>query len=170
MTNEVTDRHHAHALRRCATTPEESLSAPGERGDVRSADAILHSNPIRRSAAMMHGDSGRHTAHALRRCATTPKESLSAFIPESEGDVRSADTLSVNPGLRPGQSNQRSMHRNAVPLRHKLVFAFWIKPAAPRKYRSKLDFAFLIKPAAPRKNRSKLHFSLGLRGFSLGLH
>ena len=43
------------------------------------------------------------------------------------GDVRSADTLSVNPGLRPGQSNQRSMHRNAVPLRHKLVFAFWIK-------------------------------------------
>jgi len=62
------------------------------------------------------------------------------------------------------------MHRNAVPLRHKLVFAFLIKPAAPRKYRSKLDFAFLIKPAAPRKNRSKLHFSLGLRGFSLGLH
>ena len=150
MTHEVTDRHPAQALRRCATTPEESLSAPGERGDVRSADAILHSNPIRRSAAMMHGDSGRHTAHALRRCATTPKESLSA--PRERGDVRSADTLSVNPGLRPGQSNQRSMHRNAVPLRHKLVFAFW------------------IKPAAPRKNRSKLHFSLGLRGFSLGLH
>jgi hypothetical protein len=44
------------------------------------------------------------------------------------------------------------MHRNAVPLRHKLVFAFW------------------IKPAVPRKNRSKLDFSLGLRGFSLGLH
>ena len=63
--------------------------------------------------------------------ATTPKESLSA--PGERGDVRSADTLSVNPGLRPGQSNQRSMHRNAVPLRHKLDFAFWIKPAAPRK-------------------------------------
>lgn len=92
----------------------------GERGDVRSADAILHSNPIRRSAAMTHGDSGRHTAHALRRCATTPEESLSA--PGERGDVRSADTLSVNPGLRPGQSNQRSMHRNAVPLRHNLVF------------------------------------------------
>ena len=106
--------------------------------------------PIRGSAAMTHGDSGRHTAHALRRCATTPEESLSA--PGERGDVRSADTLSVNPGLRPGQSNQRSMHRNAVPLRHKLDFAFW------------------IKPAAPRKNRSKLHFSLGLRGFSLGLH
>ena len=106
--------------------------------------------PIRRSAAMTHGDSGRHTAHALRRCATTPEESLSA--PGERGDVRSADTLSVNPGPRPGQSDQRSMHRNAVPLRHKLVFAFW------------------IKPAAPRKNRSKLHFSLGLRGFSLDLH
>lgn len=168
MTHEVTDRHPAQALRRCATTPKKSLSTPRERGDVRSADAILHSNPIRRSAAMMHGDSGRHTAHALRRCATTPKESLSA--PRERGDVRSADTLSVNPGLRPGQSDQRSMHRNAVPLRHKLVFAFWIKPAVPRKNRSKLDFAFLIKPAAPRKNRSKLHFSLGLRGFSLGLH
>ena len=150
MTHGVTDRHPAQALRRCATTPQKSLSAPGERGDVRSADAILHSNPIRRSAAMTHGDSGRHTAHALRRCATTPKESLSA--PGERGDVRSADTLSVNPGLRPGQSDQRSMHRNAVPLRHKLVFVFW------------------IKPAAPRKNRSKLHFSLGLRGFSLGLH
>ena len=84
--------------------------------------------PIRGSAAMTHGDSGRHTAHALRRCATTSEESLSA--PGERGDVRSADTLSVNPGLRPGQSNQRSMHRNAVPLRHKLVFAFWIKPAA----------------------------------------
>lgn len=101
---------------------------------------------------MTHGVTDRHPAQALRRCATTPEESLSAFIPESEGDVRSADTLSVNPGLRPGQSDQRSMHRNAVPLRHNL------------------DFAFLIKPAAPRKNRSKLHFSLGLRGFSLGLH
>ena len=45
MTNEGTYRHPAHTLRRCATTPEESLSAPGEREDVRSADAILHSNP-----------------------------------------------------------------------------------------------------------------------------
>ena len=45
MTHEVTDRHRAQALRRCATMPEESLSAPGERGDVRSADTILHSNP-----------------------------------------------------------------------------------------------------------------------------
>ena len=44
MTHEVTDRHPAQALRRCATTPEDSLSAPGERGDVRNADAILHSN------------------------------------------------------------------------------------------------------------------------------
>ena len=80
---------------------------------------------------MTHEVTDRHTAHALRRCATTPKESLSA--PRERGDVRSADTLSVNPGLRPGQSDQRSMHRNAVPMRHKLVFAFWIKPAAPRK-------------------------------------
>ena len=69
---------------------------------------------------MTHGVTGRHPAHTLRRCATTPKESLSA--PGERGDVRSADTLSVNPGLRPGQSNQRSMHRNAVPLRHNLVF------------------------------------------------
>ena len=120
MTNEVTDRHPAQALRRCATTPKEPLSAPGERGDVRSADTILHSNPIRRSAAMTHGVTDRHHAHALRRCATTPKELLSA--PRERGDVRSADALSVNPGLRPGQSNQRSMHRNAVPLRHNLVF------------------------------------------------
>ena len=43
---------------------------------------------------MTHGDSGRHTAHALRRCATTPKESLSA--PGERGDVRRADPLSVN--------------------------------------------------------------------------
>ena len=76
--------------------------------------------PIRRSAAMTHEVTGRHHAQALRRCATTPKESLSAH--GERGDVRSADTLSVNPGLRPGQSDQRSMHRNAVPLRHKLVF------------------------------------------------
>ena len=96
MTHGVTDRHPAQALRRCATTPKESLSAPEERGDVRSADTILHSNPIRRSAAMTHGVTDRHPAQALRRCATTPEESLSAFIPESEGDVRSADTLSVN--------------------------------------------------------------------------
>ena len=42
---------------------------------------------------MTHGVTDRHPAHALRRCATTPKESLSAFIPESEGDVRSADAI-----------------------------------------------------------------------------
>ena len=76
--------------------------------------------PISRSAAMTHEVTDRHTAHALRRCATMPKESLSA--PGERRDVRSADTLSVNPGLRPGQSDQRSMHRNAVPLRHNLVF------------------------------------------------
>ena len=91
MTHGVTDRHQAHALRRCATTPKVSLSAPGERGDVRSADTILHSNPIRRSAAMTHGVTDRHQAHALRRCATTPKVSLSA--PGERGDVRSADTI-----------------------------------------------------------------------------
>ena len=91
MTNEVTGRHPAQALRRCVTTPKKSLTAPGERGDVRSADAILHSNPIRRSAAMTHGVTGRHHAQALRRCATTPKESLSA--PGERGDVRSADTI-----------------------------------------------------------------------------
>ena len=91
------------------------------------------------------------TATLLRRFGDALLVTLCLHSGE-RGDVRSADTLSVNPGLRPGQSDQRSMHRNAVPLRHKLVFAFW------------------IKPAAPRKNRSKLHFSLGLRGFSLGLH
>ena len=68
MTHEVTGRHTAHTLRRCATTPKESLSAPGERGDVRSADTILHSNPIRRSAAMTHGVTDLHPAQALRRC------------------------------------------------------------------------------------------------------
>ena len=76
MTHGVTDRHPAHALRRCATMPKESLSAPGERGDVRSADTILHSNPIRRSAAMTHEVTGRH-AHTLRRCATS--HSLPSF-------------------------------------------------------------------------------------------
>ena len=47
MTHEVSDRHTAHTLRRCATTPKESLSAslPESERDVRSADAILHSNP-----------------------------------------------------------------------------------------------------------------------------
>ena len=152
MTHEVTGRHPAQALRRCATTPEDSLSASLPENEGMSATRTRYSivTSIRRSAAMTHGVTDRHPAHALRRCATMPKESLSA--PGERGDVRSADTLSVNLGLRPGQSDQRSMHRNAVPLRHKL------------------DFAFLIKPAAPRKNRSKLHFSLGLRGFSLGLH
>ena len=77
MTHEVTDRHHAQALRRCATTPKESLSAPGERGDVRSADTILHSSPIRRSAAMTNEVTDRHHAHALRRCATS--HSLPSF-------------------------------------------------------------------------------------------
>ena len=152
MTHEVTDRHPAQALRRCATTPKESLSASLPENEKMSASQTRYFivTPIRKSAAMTNEVTDRHPAHTLRRCATTPKESLSA--PGERGDVRSADTLSVNPGLRPGQSNQRSMHRNAVPLRHNLVFAFW------------------IKPAAPRKNRSKLHFSLGLRGFSLGLH
>ena len=152
MTHEVTGRHPAQALRRCATTPKESLSASLPENEKMSASQTRYfiATPIRRSAAMTNEVTDRHPAQALRRCATTPEESLSA--PGERGDVRSADTLSVNPGLRPGQSNQRSMHRNAVPLRHKLVFAFW------------------IKPAAPRKNRSKLHFSLGLRGFSLGLH
>ncbi len=152
MTHEVTGRHPAQALRRCATTPKESLSASLPENEKMSASQTRYFivTPIRKSAAMTNEVTDRHPAQALRRCATTPEESLSA--PGERGDVRSADTLSVNPGPRPGQSDQRSMHRNAVPLRHNLVFAFW------------------IKPAAPRKNRSKLHFSLGLRGFSLGLH
>ena len=133
MTHEVTGRHPAQALRRCATTPEDSLSASLPENEGMSATRTRYSivTSIRGSAAMTHEVSDRHTAHTLRRCATTPKESLSA--PGERGDVRSADTLSVNPGLRPGQSDQRSMHRNAVPLRHKLDFAFLIKPAAPRK-------------------------------------
>lgn len=131
MTHEVTGRHPAQALRRCATTPEDSLSASLPENEGMSATRTRYSivTSIRRSAAMTHGVTDRHSAHALRRCATMPKESLSA--PGERGDVRSADTLSVNPGLR--QSDQRSMHRNAVPLRHKLDFAFLIKPAAPRK-------------------------------------
>ncbi len=72
------------------------------------------------------------TATMLRRFGDALLVTLCLHSGE-RGDVRSADTLSVNPGPRPGQSDQRSMHRNAVPLRHKLVFVFWIKPAAPRK-------------------------------------
>ena len=72
------------------------------------------------------------TATLLRRFGDALLVTLCLHSGE-RGDVRSADTLSVNPGLRPGQSDQRSMHRNAVPLRHNLVFAFWIKPVVPRK-------------------------------------
>ena len=102
MTNEVTDRHHAHALRRCATTPEESLSAPGERGDVRSADAILHSNPIRRSAAMMHGDSGRHTAHALRRWLL--RQRSHSLLPENEGMSAARTRFQLTPDCVRGRA------------------------------------------------------------------
>ena len=66
--------------------------------------------------------------------------------PGERGDVRSADTLSVNPGLRPGQSNQRSMHRNAVPLRHKLVFCFLDKTGCASeksKFQASLILLFL---------------------------
>lgn len=117
MTHGVTDRHPAHALRRCATTPEDSLSASLPENEGMSATRTRYSivTPIRRSAAMTHEVTGRHPAQALRRCATTLKESLSA--PGERGDVRSADTLSVNPGLRPGQSDQRSMHRTATRCR-----------------------------------------------------
>ena len=140
MTHGVTDRHPAHTLRRCAT----SHSLPSfrrARGMSAARTRYFIATPF---IGAQRCRMGSPVATLLKRFgdATTPKESLSA--PGERGDVRSADTLSVNPGLRPGQSNQRSMHRNAVPLRHKLVFAFW------------------IKPAAPRKNRSKLHFSLGL--------
>ena len=122
MTHEVTGRHPAQALRRCATTPKESLSASLPENEKMSASQTRYFivTPIRKSAAMTNEVTDRHPAQALRRCATTPEESLSA--PGEREDVRSADTLSVNPGPRPGQSDQRSMHRNAVPLRHNLVF------------------------------------------------
>ena len=96
MTHEVTGRHPAQALRRCATTPEDSLSASLPENEGMSATRTRYSivTSIRRSAAMTHGVTDRHPAHTLRRCATMPKESLSA--PGERGDVRNADTLSVN--------------------------------------------------------------------------
>ena len=68
---------------------------------------------------MTHGVTGRHPAQALRRCYYA--KGVSLCTRRTRGCPH-ADILSVNPGLRPGQSNQRSMHRNAVPLRHNLVF------------------------------------------------
>ena len=96
MTHEVTGRHPAQALRRCATTPKESLSASLPENEKMSASQTRYFivTPIRKSAAMTNEVTDRHPAHTLRRCATTPKESLSA--PGERGDVRSADTLSVN--------------------------------------------------------------------------
>ena len=122
MTHEVTGRHPVQALRRCATTPKESLSASLPENEKMSASQTRYFivTPIRKSAAMTNEVTDRHPAQALRRCATTPEESLSA--PGEREDVRSADTLSVNPGLRPGQSNPRSLHPNAVPLGHNRVF------------------------------------------------
>ena len=93
MTNEVTDRHPAQALRRCATTPEESLSASLPENEKMSASQTRYFivTPIRKSAAMTNEVTDRHPAQALRRCATTPEESLSA--PGEREDVRSADTI-----------------------------------------------------------------------------
>ena len=86
MTHEVTGRHPAQALRRCATTPKESLSASLPENEKMSASQTRYFivTPIRRSAAMTNEVTGRHPAQALRRCATTPKESLSASLPENE--------------------------------------------------------------------------------------
>ena len=96
MTHEVTGRHPAQALRRCATTPKESLSASLPENEKMSASQTRYFivTPIRKSAAMTNEVTDRHPAQALRRCATTPEESLSA--PGEREDVRSADTLSVN--------------------------------------------------------------------------
>ena len=93
MTHEVTGRHPAQALRRCATTPKESLSASLPENEKMSASQTRYFivTPIRKSAAMTNEVTDRHPAQALRRCATTPEESLSA--PGERGDVRSADTI-----------------------------------------------------------------------------
>ena len=93
MTHEVTGRHPAQALRRCATTPKESLSASLPENEKMSASQTRYFivTPIRKSAAMTNEVTDRHPAQALRRCATTPKESLSA--PGERGDVRSADAI-----------------------------------------------------------------------------
>ena len=93
MTHEVTGRHPAQALRRCATTPKESLSASLPENEKMSASQTRYFivTPIRKSAAMTNEVTGRHPAQALRRCATTPEESLSA--PGERGDVRSADAI-----------------------------------------------------------------------------
>ena len=87
MTHEVTGRHPAQALRRCATTPKESLSASLPENEKMSASQTRYFivTPIRKSAAMTNEVTDRHPAQALRRCATTPEESLSASLPENEG-------------------------------------------------------------------------------------
>ena len=93
MTHEVTGRHPAQALRRCATTPKESLSASLPENEKMSASQTRYFivTPIRKSAAMTNEVTDRHPAQALRRCATTPEESLSA--PGEREDVRSADAI-----------------------------------------------------------------------------
>ena len=87
MTHEVTGRHPAQALRRCATTPKESLSASLPENEKMSASQTRYFivTPIRKSAAMTNEVTDRHPAQALRRCATTPEDSLSASLPENEG-------------------------------------------------------------------------------------
>ena len=76
MTHEVTDRHPAQALRRCAT----SHSLPSfrrARGMSAAQTRYFIVTPIRRSAAMTNEVTDRHHAHALRRCATS--HSLPSF-------------------------------------------------------------------------------------------
>ena len=61
----------------------------------------IFSNPIRMSGARTHGVSGRLPHRALRRCATTGEAEESV-----EDEVRRADSLSVNPGQRPGRDDE----------------------------------------------------------------
>ena len=102
MTHGVTGRHPAQALRRCATTPEDSLSASLPENEGMSATRTRYSivTSIRRSAAMTHGVTGRHPAQALRRCATTPEDSLSASLPENEGMSATRTRYSIVTSIR----------------------------------------------------------------------
>ena len=101
MTNEVTDRHPAHALRRCATMPEDSLSAslPENEGMSAARTRYFIVTPIRRSAAMTHEVTGRHTAHTLRRCATSH-----SLHPESEGMSAARTRFQLTPDCVRGRA------------------------------------------------------------------
>ena len=53
---------------------------------------------------MTHEVTGRHPAQALRRCATTPEDSLSASLPENEGMSAARTRFQLTPDCVRGRA------------------------------------------------------------------